>query len=76
MHLQVPHIPGKFAEASQHAYQKFAALKHVLSLGHPAVVVEPDLLLLSSPMNLLEQYPTDVVAVSQASQDAGMAYGG
>lgn len=57
------------------AYRRYAALAQVLSLGHAAVSVEPEVLLLSDPLPLLYQHPTDVTVMSAAAGDERMAYG-
>jgi hypothetical protein len=73
--LQVPSIPGPLAEQNSRAYRRYAALAQVLSLGHAAVSVEPEVLLLSDPLPLLHQHPTDVTVMSAAAGDERMAYG-
>lgn len=73
--LQVPAIPGPLAEQNARVYWRYAALQQVLSLGHAAVSVEPNVLLLSDPLTLLHQHPTDVTVMSTASGDEHSAYG-
>jgi hypothetical protein len=72
----VPAIPGPLAEQNARVYRRYAALQQVLSLGHAAVSVEPDVLLLSDPLPLLHQHPTDVTVMSTTSGDEHSAYGG
>lgn len=75
MWLQVPTITGPLADQNMRAYRRYAALAQVLSLGHAAVSVEPEVLLLSDPLPLLHQHPTDVTVMSAAAGDERMAYG-
>lgn len=72
---QVPTIQGPLAEPNARAYRRYAALQQVLSLGHAAVSVEPDVLLLSDPLALLHQHPTDITVMSTANNNEHMAYG-
>lgn len=73
--LQVPAIPGPLAEQNARVYRRYAALQQVLSLGHAAVSAETGVLLLSDPMPILQQHPTDVTVMSTASGDEHSAYG-
>lgn len=73
--LQVPAITGQLAADNTRAYRRYAALAQVLSLGHAAVSVTPEVLLLSDPLVLLHQQPTDVAVMSGAWGDERMAYG-
>lgn len=72
---QVPTISGPLAAVNHLSYRRYAAIQQVLSLGHAAVSVLPEVLLLADPVPLLHQHPTDITVMSTAWADEQMAYG-
>ena len=73
--MQAPAISGALAAANLRAYRRYAALQQVLSLGYATLSVEPEVLLLSDPLHVLQQHPTDVAVMSRAWGDEHSAYG-